>query len=104
MIDLKGVVNFCVEELGITDKVVVEVYLEDLTEDHAHGWCHNDFENDDIYELEIEKTLDDDEMLVALCHEMVHVRQYSEGYDANETEAYELENELAEKYRSLLVV
>jgi len=41
-------------------------------------------------------------MLVTLCHEMVHVRQYSQGERSNEREAISLENELAEKY--LLIV
>lgn len=109
MINIDNVVEFCKEELNIRDEVNVHVYLDDLLEEEGvKGWCHDDHlfsEEDELeYEIEIEESLDNDEMLVTLCHEMVHVKQYSDGYDANETEAYDLENELSEKYRSLLVV
>ena len=43
-------------------------------------------------------------MLVTLCHEMVHVRQYSEGGRANEREADELEVVLAEKYKLIVII
>jgi hypothetical protein len=103
MIDVQKVIRFCRSELGIMDSVKVEVSLEDLTEDNAHGWCikPTDFHNFKLnaYDIELEETLNDEEMLVTLCHEMVHVRQYSEGDKSDEREAEELESVLADKYK-----
>ena len=105
MIDIGNVVEFCRDELSIMDKVAISVFLKDLTEDNAHGWCidSSDFPgfDENSYEIEIEETLNDDDMLVTLCHEMVHIRQYSEGDPSNEREAEELETVLAEKYKSI---
>ena len=105
MIDIGDVVEFCRDELCILGEVVTKVYLKDLTKDNVHGWCTDssgmgDF-NEYEYDIEIEKTLNDEEMLVTLCHEMVHVRQYSQGDAVNEREAEELETVLAEKYKSI---
>ena len=105
MIGIGEVIEFCRDELSIMDEVIVEVYLKDLTKDNVHGWCVDSSEfpgfGDNEYEIEIEETLDDDDMLVTLCHEMVHIRQYSEGNPSNEREAEELETVLAEKYKSI---
>jgi hypothetical protein len=106
MINTNKIVEFARNELGISKDVIVNVYLEDLTDDNAHGWCVASsgapgFDKHE-YEIEIEETLDDDEMLVTLCHEMVHVKQYSSGDRANEREAVALENELAEKYKKFI--
>ena len=81
------------------DSIAVEVSMKDLTKDNAHGWCY-DKGNNRSYKIELEKTMDTEEMLIALCHEMVHVRQYSEGNSSNEYEAEALESELAERYKS----
>ena len=105
MIGIGEVIEFCRDELSIMDEVIVEVYLKDLTKDNVHGWCVDSSEfpgfGDNEYEIEIEETLNDDDMLVTLCHEMVHIRQYSEGDPSNEREAEELETVLAEKYKSI---
>jgi hypothetical protein len=105
MIGIGEVIEFCRDELSIMDEVIVEVYLKDLTKDNVHGWCVDSSEfpgfGDNEYEIEIEETLNDDDMLVTLCHEMVHIRQYSEGNPSNEREAEELETVLAEKYKSI---
>ncbi len=82
MIDTKRVVEFCRDELVISIDVIINVFIEDLTEDNANGWCVASSDkpgfNPNEYEIELEETLDDEEMLVTLCHEMVHVRQYSQ--------------------------
>lgn len=107
MIDISNVVEFCRKELNIGEENNILVFLEDLTEDGVKGWCSDDLVEVDgeiEYEIDIEETLSDEEMLVTLCHEMVHVKQYSEGRIADEDEAYDLENVLVEKYRSLLAV
>jgi len=105
MIGIGEVIEFCRDELSIMDEVIVEVYLKDLTKDNVHGWCVDSSEfpgfGDNEYEIEIEETLNDDDMLVTLCHEMVHIKQYSEGNPSNEREAEELETVLAEKYKSI---
>ena len=105
MIGIGEVIEFCRDELSIMDEVIVEVYLKDLTKDNVHGWCVDSSEfpgfGDNEYEIEIEETLNDDDMLVTLCHEMVHIKQYSEGTPSNEREAEELETVLAEKYKSI---
>lgn len=99
---IKKIVAFCKEDLCIMDDIIVEVRLKDLTEDNVHSWC---YESDSkSYNIAIEKTLTEDEMLVTLCHEMVHVRQYSEGDRANEREADELEVVLAEKYKLIVII
>ena len=108
MVDFNNVVEFCRDELGISDKVEIVVSLENLIEDNIHGWCTNSSDMGDFnkneYDIELDKTLDDDEMLVTLCHEMVHVRQYSQGGNANEREAEELETVLAKKYKEVFLV
>ena len=106
MVDFGRVVEFCRDELIISNNVIINVSLEDLTEDNAHGWCVKSSDkfgfNSNEYDIELEETLNDDEMLVTLCHEMVHVRQYSQGERSNEREAISLENELAEKYKKFI--
>jgi len=103
VIDISMVVDFCRDELSIANSVIINISLDDLTEDNAHGWCTNSSDkpgfNPNEYEIELEETLTDEEMLITLCHEMVHIRQYSEGNPSNELEAEKLESVLAEKFK-----
>ena len=65
------------------------------------------------YEIEVDKKLDIEEMIVTVCHEMVHVKQYARNElgindkndDQNyfdlpyEKEAYELQEILLKQYQ-----
>ena len=105
--NLESVIDFCKKELGISEEIEVAVFLDDLSEDGVKGWCHDDDvglldEDEIVYEIDIERTLTKEEMLLTLCHEMVHVKQYSNGQLANEDEEDKLEKVLAEKYKNSL--
>lgn len=95
-------INFLREELKISDSVDICVDIHKLT-DGIGGWCNNSID-DNIYEIEIEESLNIDKKMLTLCHEMIHVKQYSEGEKVDEDEAYEMESVLYNKYKLLTLV
>lgn len=93
--NIEHIVEHCRKELNIPFETEVDIVKADLTVEDVKGWCYG---ADGEYVIELEKSLDDDELLITLCHEMVHVKQYSDGKNADEGEAYELEGILATSY------
>ena len=70
---------------------VVELYHCDLSDDNVKGWQEK---NDDEFLLHIEATLDEDEYIKTIFHELVHCIQDINGLSDNnsrEYEAYKLE-------------
>ena len=88
-------------------EVDIEVIPTDLTEDNVFGWT---LENNDQNEIEIHNDLSDEDYIITLIHELIHVDQNVRGLrddTQREEEAYKLEKRLAdnfEKYRNALMV
>ena len=88
-------------------EVDIEVIHTDLTEDNVFGWTT---ENNDQNEIEIHNDLSDEDYIITLIHELIHVDQNVRGLrddEQRENEAYKLEKRLAdnfEKYRNALMV
>ncbi len=96
--DLMNVAIFCVNELGIDKDLNIFINLCCLKHDKAMGWTY-DLDGDEI-DVELDESLSKPTMLLTLCHEMVHVKQYSEDREADEQEALKLEEILYNKYRN----
>lgn len=96
-INYDSIIAFCIDRLSIRKDLDVIVTECCLKHDNAMGWTYDVHENE--IDIEIDVNLDKSDKLLTLCHEMVHVLQYSEGRDANEHEAYKLENKLYKEYK-----
>lgn len=93
-----SIAQFCAEELDIPGSYDIIITECCLKEDDALGWTYDIHDNE--IDVEIEETLDDEEKLITLCHEMVHVRQAARGDKVFcEKEAEFLEEILAAKYK-----
>ena len=76
----------------------VEVIHTDLTEDNVFGWT---LINNDQNEIEIHNDISERDYGTTLIHELVHVEPSVQGITDDtirESEAYELENTLADIY------
>ena len=109
---VNDVAYFCIERLMPRMKTLeIEIQINNL-KDQAVGYCMMQDDNR-TFELEVDKKLDDDELITTVCHEMVHVKQYARNelgindnhdgenyYDLPyEKEAYELQEILLEEYK-----
>ena len=77
---------------------VVEIYHTDLSDDNVKGYQEK---NGDEFLLHIEATLDEDEYIKTLFHELVHCVQDIRGITNNndrEDEAYILEDQYYEEF------
>ena len=82
-------------------KVDIEVISSDLTEDNVFGWT---LENNDQNEIEIHYDLSDDDFIVTLIHELIHVDQNVRGLfddEQRENEAYGLEKKLTREFSNV---
>ena len=106
------VAYFCINKLTPRmKKLDIEIQINNL-KDNAVGYCMMQDDNR-TYEIEVDKKLDIEEMIVTVCHEMVHVKQYARNElginDKNdgqnyfdlpyEKEAYELQEILLKQYQ-----
>ena len=109
---VNDVAYWCINKLMPRMKNLdIEIQINNL-KDSAVGYCMMGYDNRN-YELEVDKKLDEDEMIVTVCHEMVHVKQYSrnelginDNHDGQnyfdlpyEKEAYELQDILLKEYK-----
>ena len=77
---------------------IVELYHCDLSDDNVKGWQEK---NGDEFLLHIEATLDEDEYIKTIFHELVHCIQDINGLSDNnsrEYEAYKLEQLYYDKF------
>ena len=120
--------TFCISELMPRMRTLdVELTLKNIKTERIVGWCYEGDGNRDFY-IDVEKTLDDEEMVETVCHEMVHVWQgatrkmkdltfgrkmyMGKIYDDTtayedepwEIEAYEMQDELLEKFKEEYVL
>jgi hypothetical protein len=93
---MNDVIEYCRDRLHIRHDLDVIVTECCLKQDGAWGWTY-DMDDKEI-EVEIEQSLSLRDKMITLCHEMVHVKQYSEGRDADEDEAYGLEEVLYNEF------
>ena len=70
------VIHFCMQEMmPRMETLDIYVNLDKLPE--ADGYCLAITNRE--FHLEIEKTLTEDDFITAVCHEMVHVKQFARG-------------------------
>jgi hypothetical protein len=124
----EDVVEFCIGELMPRMKTLwVDVRLKSMIGEDATGFCWEGDHNREFY-LEIKQSLDKEEFIETVCHEMVHVwqgvtkkmaeksnkrlwlckdgkyRNYSDVDYAKqpwEVEAYRMEGPLSKKYKEI---
>ena len=109
---VNDVAYWCVNKLmPRMKKLDIEIQINNL-KDNAVGYCMMQDDNR-TYEIEVDKKLDIEEMIVTVCHEIVHVKQYARNElginDKNdgqnyfdlpyEKEAYKLQEILLKQYQ-----
>ena len=71
----KSVVTFCISELMPRMRTLeIEIVIKNLKNEGDAGWCYKGDGNRDFY-IDVDKNLDDEELVETVCHEMVHVWQ-----------------------------
>ena len=94
----RKVYEFVESKYSFLREYVVEVYHCDLSDDNVKGYQEK---NGDEFLLHIEATLDEDEYIKTLFHELVHCIQDIRGITNNndrEDEAYILEDQYYEEF------
>ena len=94
----RKVYEFVESKYSFLTEYVVEVYHCDLSDDNVKGYQEK---NGDEFLLHIEATLDEDEYIKTLFHELVHCIQDIRGITNNndrEDEAYKLEDQYYEEF------
>ena len=94
----RKVYEFVESKYSFLREYVVEVYHCDLSDDNVKGYQEK---NGDEFLLHIEATLDEDEYIKTLFHELVHCIQDIKGITNNndrEDEAYKLEDQCYEEF------
>ena len=70
------VIHFCIQEMmPRMETLDITIHLDKLPE--ADGYCLAITNRE--FQIEIEKTLDEEDFITAVCHEMVHVKQFARG-------------------------
>ncbi len=123
----KDVAYFCIDQLMPRIKTLdISIHLDKIYQ--ADGYCLAVTNRE--FNIEIEKTLNEEDFITAVCHEMVHVKQFARGetQDINiftkkwkgieylgaystvdeymqlpwEKEAYKMQEELLQKWKKIL--
>ena len=92
-----SVINYTIKKLLPRLRTLeINVELTNILDD-ATGYCMIGDNNREFY-IEIDKKLNLKDMVLTICHEMVHVKQYARNEKAIESEACRLEPKLALEY------
>ena len=71
----ENVVNFCIEELMSRMRTLdIEVKIRSMKDEAAIGFCL-ETDNNRTFEIDAERTLDEENFIETICHEMVHAWQ-----------------------------
>jgi len=71
----ENIVNFCIEELMPRMRTLdIEVKIRSMKDEDAIGFCL-ETDNNRTFEIDAERTLDEENFIETICHEMVHVWQ-----------------------------
>jgi hypothetical protein len=124
----ESAVTFCISELMPRMRTLeIEIVIKNLNIEGDAGWCYKGDGNRDFY-IDVDKNLDDEELVETVCHEIVHVWQgatrkmkdlpfgrkmymgkvYDDttAYDDEpwEIEAYAMQGDLLEKFKEEYVI
>ncbi len=91
----KDLYSFCIEALNIKSAVDIDLRIQDVKD--AQAWI--DYEGEGKFYIDIEQDLTNHQFITTICHEMVHVAQYLRDEAISEKEAYQLEVDLAERFK-----
>ena len=71
----ENIVNFCIEELMPRMRTLdIEVKIRSMKDEDAIGFCL-ETDNNRTFEIDAEKTLDEENFIETICHEMIHAWQ-----------------------------
>ena len=71
----ENIVNFCIEELMPRMKTLtIDVNIHSMKGEDAIGFCW-ETDNNRTFEIEVERTLDEENFIETICHEMIHAWQ-----------------------------
>jgi len=91
--------NFCCEDLfPNTKKPLIDLSIHSV--EGAMAWT--DYEGDSKFFIEIEASLTEHQFIITFCHEMIHVCQFLAGTEVSEADAYEYEDDLADRFEQSL--
>jgi hypothetical protein len=91
--------NFCCEDLfPQKTQPIVDLNLHSV--EGAMAWT--DYEGDSKFFIEIESSLSERQFIITFCHEMIHVCQFLAGTEVSEEDAYEYEDNLADRFEQSL--
>ncbi len=96
-LQVPDLVEYCRTELKIPDTTLISIEYEDLSDEGVKGWAIDSAE-DGEYDIEIDRNLGQEETLMTVCHEMVHVSQMYHGKEIDEEEAVEKEKILLDGF------
>jgi len=90
-----SIIDFFLREYLSDHSIDLTVVHKDLSGEFVDGWCLK--EEDNKYLIEIEYSLNGEEYMRTLLHELYHVYQSLNGYQ-DEKECYEKEEEALDTY------
>jgi hypothetical protein len=124
----ESAVIFCISQLMPRMRTLdIELNIKNLKVEEVVGWCYEGENKRDFY-IDIDKSIDGEELVEVVCHEMVHVWQAAtrkmkdlpsgaqmymgKVYDETtayedepwEIEAYAMQGELLEKFKEVYVI
>jgi len=91
----ESICNWFLNKFALQFEVELSIISRSLKSDGVVGWMLPLDDNE--YEIEIEENLQHNEFITTLIHELIHVWQYTLGYQC-EDEAYKLETIFSKEY------
>jgi len=90
-----SIIEFFLTEYLSHDFIDLTVVHKDLSGEFVDGWCIR--EDDNEFVIEIEYSLNGEEYMKTLIHEMIHIKQWLDGYQ-DEEECYKMEQLVLDRY------
>jgi len=74
---IRQVIEYMMQQLKLTN-IFIDVEVSNLfVNEKAYGFCS--CQNTNEFLIELDKTLNVQELIETICHEMIHVKQYATG-------------------------